>query len=169
MQISLDIDILTLYRHAYSDAFACCRCMTLFRWRQTSMTSREKLSVDCAEFDSNIIKYGFKGYKLSEIARNIYSCLIKRLSHLTRWILSLVGIVTDARKLASFVIPTRDNIRRYQCNNPIISEHLLDTGTLTRMPLHVAVVWRCFRWRRTRNVVIRLCKKSDFKPIKLNC
>ena len=35
-------------------------------------------------------------------------------------ILSLVGISTDARKLASFDIPTRDNIHRYQCNNPII-------------------------------------------------
>ena len=26
----------------------------------------------------------------------------------------------DARKLVSFDIPTRDNIHRYQCNNPII-------------------------------------------------
>ena len=29
-------------------------------------------------------------------------------------------ISTDARKLASFDIPTRDNIHRYQCNNPIL-------------------------------------------------
>ena len=27
--ISLDIGTLTWYRHAYSDAFACCRCLTL--------------------------------------------------------------------------------------------------------------------------------------------
>ena len=27
----------------------------------------------------------------------------------------------DARKLASFDIPTRDNIHQYQCNNPILS------------------------------------------------
>ena len=87
------------------------------------MTSREKLSSDCAEPDSNIIKYVFKGYKLSEIARNIYSYIIKGLSHWNRWILSLVGISTDARKLASFDIPTRDNIHRYQCNNPIVSHY----------------------------------------------
>ena len=87
----------------------------------TSMTSREKLSSDCAESDSNIIKYLFKGCKLSEIARNVYSYIIKGLLHWNRWILSLVGISTDARKLASFDIPTRDNIHRYQCNNPIKS------------------------------------------------
>ena len=29
-------------------------------------------------------------------------------------------ISTDAVKLASFDIPTRDNIHRYQCNDPII-------------------------------------------------
>ena len=46
---------------------------TMVGTSQTSKTSREKLSSDCAEFDSIIIKYGFKGYKLSEIARNIYS------------------------------------------------------------------------------------------------
>ena len=27
----------------------------------------------------------------------------------------------DARKRASFDIPTRDNIHKYQCNNPIVS------------------------------------------------
>ena len=32
-------------------------------------------------------------------------------------------ISTDARKLASFDITTRDNIRRYQCDNPIILLH----------------------------------------------
>ena len=32
-----------------------------------------KLSSDCAESDSNVIKYIFKGYKLSEITQNIYS------------------------------------------------------------------------------------------------
>ena len=35
----------------------------------------------CAESDSNIIKYVFKDYKLSEITRNIYSYIIKGLSH----------------------------------------------------------------------------------------
>ena len=51
--------------------------------------------------------------------KNIYSYIIKGLLHWYREILSLVGISTDARKLASD-IPTRDNIRRYQCNNNII-------------------------------------------------
>ena len=91
-----------------------------YRWRQTSMTSREKLPPYFAESGSNIIKYVFKGYELSEIERNIYNYIIKGLSHWNRWILSLVGITMDARKLASFHIPTRDNIHRYQCNNPIL-------------------------------------------------
>ena len=54
-----------------------------------------------------------------KIARNIYSHTITGLSHWNPWILSLVVISTDARKLASFDIPTRDNIHRYNCNNPI--------------------------------------------------
>ena len=87
-----------------------------FRWRQTSMTSCEKLSSNCAESDSNFIKYVFKGYKLSEKALNIYS-YIKGLSHCNWWILPLVGISTDTRKLASFDISTRDN----KCNNPILT------------------------------------------------
>ena len=36
--------------------------------------------------------------------------------HWSRWILPLVGISTDVRKLASFDIPTRDNVHRYQYN-----------------------------------------------------
>ena len=32
----------------------------------------------------------------------------------------LVGTSTNERKLASLDIPTRDNIHRYQCNNPIL-------------------------------------------------
>ena len=44
---------------------------------------------------------------------------IKGLLHWYRWILSLIGISTDARKLATFNISTWDNIHRYQCNNPI--------------------------------------------------
>ena len=64
--------------------------------------------------------YIFKGYKLSEIAWNIHSYIIKGLSHLNRWILSLIGISTEARKLASFDIPTWGNIHRYQCNNLIV-------------------------------------------------
>ena len=122
-----------------------------------SMTSREKLSSDCAESDSNIIKYVFKDYKLSEIARNIYSYIIKGLSHwnrwilsragiskdaslrANRWILSLVGISTDARKLASFDIPIRDKIHRYQCNNPNLHvglkviNHIPDREALFRL------------------------------------
>ena len=35
-------------------------------------------------------------------------------------ILSLTGICTDACKLAYFDFPTRDNIHRYWCNNPIL-------------------------------------------------
>ena len=42
--------------------------------------------------------------------------------------LSLVGISTDACKLASFDIPTRDNIQGYQCNNPIILGHTANIG-----------------------------------------
>ena len=34
--------------------------------------------------------------------------------------MSLVVISTDARKLASVDIPTRDNIHRYQCNKPVL-------------------------------------------------
>ena len=30
---------------------------------------------------------------------------------------------TDARKLSSFDIPTRDNIHQYQCNNTILLQH----------------------------------------------
>ena len=92
-----------------------------FRWRRTSMTSCEKLSYAFTEFDSYATKTHFKGHKLLKMTRNIYSCITKGLLHWYRWILSLVGISTDARKLASFDIPTRDNIHRYQCNNPILS------------------------------------------------
>ena len=55
--------------------------------------------------------------------KHIYSYIIKGLLHWYQWILSRVGISTDARKLASFDIPTRDNIHRYmyQCNNPVLS------------------------------------------------
>ena len=51
---------------------------------------------------------------------NIHSYIIKGLLHWYWWILSLDGISTDARKLASFDIPTRDNIHQYQCNNPLL-------------------------------------------------
>ena len=57
--------------------------------------------------------------------KNIYSYIIKGLLHWYRWILSLVAISTDARKLASFDIPTRNNIHRYQCNNPLISYNIM--------------------------------------------
>ena len=53
------------------------------------------------------------------MAQNVYNYIIKRLSYWCRWILSLVEISADARKLSSFDIPTRGNIHRYQCNNPI--------------------------------------------------
>ena len=44
-----------------------------------------------------------------------------------------------------------------------ISEHLLDIDTLTRIPSHVAFVWRCFRIISNirivaRKFVIRFCK-----------
>ena len=61
-----------------------------------------------------------KGAYETKRNKNIYSYIIKGLLHWYRWILSFVGISTDARKLASFDIPTRDNIHRYQCNNPIV-------------------------------------------------
>ena len=50
-----------------------------------------------------------------------YQCVCKISS------LPLVGISSDARKLVSFDIPTRDNIHRYQCNNPIFY-HGTDKG-----------------------------------------
>ena len=59
------------------------------------------------------------------MTQNIYSYTIKGLLHWYLWILSLVGISTEARKLASFDIQTRDNIHRYQGNNPIIFCYLL--------------------------------------------
>ena len=57
--------------------------------------------------------------------KNIYSHIIKGLLHWYQWILSLVVISTDAHKLASFDIPTWDNIHRYQCNNPILLAHAM--------------------------------------------
>ena len=78
------------------------------------MTLCEKLPYACVESDSYIIKTHFKGYKLLEMAHNIYSYIIKGLLHWCWWILSLVC------KLASFDIPTRDSIHQYQCNNPIL-------------------------------------------------
>ena len=49
------------------------------------------------------------------------------------------------------------------CKFHSISEHLLNIGTLTWMPSHVAVAWRCFRWHRTsttsrEKIVTRLCR-----------
>ena len=86
-----------------------------FRWRRV-----KNCNPIVQNLTPNIIKYVFKGYKLSEIEQNIYSYIIKGLSHWNRWILSLIGTSTNARKLVSFDIPTLDNIHRYQCNNPIL-------------------------------------------------
>ena len=44
VQISLNTGTLTWYWHAYSDALHVAVAWRFFRWRQTSMTSREKLS-----------------------------------------------------------------------------------------------------------------------------
>ena len=49
----------------------------------------------------------------------ISSCVIGLL-HWYWWILSRVGISKDASLRASVVIPSRDNIHQYQCNNPFI-------------------------------------------------
>ena len=57
------------------------------------------------------------------MAQNIYSYIIQGILHGYRWILSLVVISTDTHKLASFDIPIRDSIHRYQCNNPVSSAH----------------------------------------------
>ena len=55
-------------------------------------------------------------------AKNIDSYIMEGLLHWYWWILSLCGIheSTDACNLASFDVPTRDNIRHYQGNSPII-------------------------------------------------
>ena len=37
-----------------------------------------------------------------------------------KWHRIVLAVSTDARKLAAFDIPTRDNIHRYPCNSPII-------------------------------------------------
>ena len=42
--------------------------------------------------------------------------------YLSKMAATMVGTIsTDASLRASFDIPTRDNIHRYQCNNPILS------------------------------------------------
>ena len=105
-----DIESLTVYKF-------------IARWfpKELVLANVLQLRQYCAESDSYIIKTHFQGYKLLQMAQNIYSfILLKRLLHCYRLILSLVGISTVARKLASFDIPTRDNIHRYQCNNPIL-------------------------------------------------
>ena len=51
-----------------------------------------------------------------------------------------------------------------------MSEYLFDIGMLTRMPSHVAVAWRCFRWRRTamtsREQLSYACAESNSYAIK---
>ena len=118
-----------------------------FRWRRTSMTSREKLPYAYAESDSYIKKkLIFQCYKLLQIAQNIYSYIIKGLLHWYQWILSLVGISTDAHKIASFDIPTRDNIHRHQGNNPIhvISSFFVLCWVLTWTYFHFSLLSQMF-------------------------
>ena len=54
------------------------------------------------------------------MTQNNYIYIIKELSHWYRRILPHVGISKKACKLASFDIPSRDNIPQYQCNNVLI-------------------------------------------------
>ena len=56
----------------------------------------------------------------AERENNTYSYIIKGLLYWYWWILSLVGISKQARKVSSFDIRTRDNIHEYQCNNPTL-------------------------------------------------
>ena len=79
-----------------------------------------------------------RAYKTKQ-KKNIYSHIIKGLLHWYQWILSLVVISTDARKLASFDIPTRDNIHRYQCNNPILLEYV--AHAMLNIYIFIAIVF----------------------------
>ena len=90
-----------------------------FRWRRTSWRRAKNCHMRLQNLTLKLQKLIFGGHKLLQMTQNIYRYIIKGLLHWYRWILSLVGISTDARKLPSFDIPTRDNIHRYQCNNPI--------------------------------------------------
>ena len=75
------------------------------------------------------------------MTQNIYSYIIKGLLHWYRWILSLVGISTEARKLASFDIPTPGNIHRYQCNNPILNSSYYNYSNLYQ--ISYLPPWQC--------------------------
>ena len=103
-----------------------------FRWCRTSMTVIRLCRLCLLHYKNH-----FYGHKLLQMAWNIYSYIIKGLLHWYRWILSLAGISTDARKLTSFDIPSRDNIHRYQCNNLIIyKQTLIMNGTLLSTLAH---------------------------------
>ena len=87
-----------------------------FWWRRNAMTSRQTLSRALVEFTFYFLNSVLK-VRNPRDEISIYSYMIKGLLHWYWWILSLIGKSKDVRKLASFDIPTRDNIHQYQCNN----------------------------------------------------
>ena len=104
---------ITLHNVAFDDV--------VIQWRRAYLITRIKL----VEFTCFVIKTAFERLETPGNEINIYSYIINGLLHWYWWILSLDGISADARKLASFDIPTRDNIHQYQCNNPILRSYYI--------------------------------------------
>ena len=69
------------------------------------MISRENVSSNCGESDSNIINNVFKVYKLSENLRNIYSYIIKGLASSRPSISQLETIFTDISAITLYYRP----------------------------------------------------------------
>ena len=83
--ISLHMGTLTWYQLAYSDTFACCRCMTLLWMTSNFYDVPLKIVI-------RFCRIWLLCYK--KLTRNIYCYIIKALLHWYRWTVSLVGIST---------------------------------------------------------------------------